>query len=136
LLPSRLSAQHLTDEIPRLGPHPCHCRSRPWPPGCGAPLLQQVAARPALLSRQQPAGQKGRRQGHRRRSSLGDAPCNRWQCKLTEDPSASQKATSPDTVYAPEKPVYVVHLTLPGCLDLTCSTSGRRAVFDRWERPG
>jgi hypothetical protein len=80
LLPSQWSAQHLADEILRLRPHPCLRRSRPRPPGCGAPPLQQVAA-PALLSRRQPAGQKGRHHGHRRRSSLGNAP-GHWQGKL------------------------------------------------------
>jgi hypothetical protein len=32
--------------------------------------------------------------------------------------------------------VCVVHLTLSEYLDLTCSTSVRRAVFDRWEEAG
>ena len=55
----------------------------------------QVAARPALLSRRQPAGQKG---------------C-RHEGKLTKDTSASRKAISADAL---GKPVCLVHLTLLG----------------------
>ena len=49
----------------------------------------QAAARPALLSRRQRAGQKG---------------C-RHEDKLTKDASASQKAISADTPYTLGKPV-------------------------------
>src|SRR5438876_2285863 len=51
-----------------------------------------------------------------------------WYCL-----QAQGKLTSADTAYASEKPVCAVDLTLPGCLDLTCSMSRRLAVFDKKE---
>ena len=76
-----------------------------WTPGCGCSAI--------------------------RRSSLGGVPGQRWHAGRGR---ASQgKLTLADTAYASEKPVCAVDLTLPGCLDLTCSMSRRLAVFDKKE---
>ena len=51
-------------------------------------LLTAAGARPALSSRRQSAGQKGRRHGYRR-WSLGDVPGHRWQAGRGRAPQGS-----------------------------------------------